>query len=286
MNWPCCHRFAAALGMTCALSSCYPSQLPDPEPFREDRVAFVQIGVTSSEEIAAAMSDFPVRVDSQEVRRSLKPKKYRNGTTWLYGQRREKLVVDVLGSPNVYTSDFGGFDYRFWLINFDTNGVVESFETLESEGGCSRDGVCVRETADHDLEYWLLATEAEDQLVKQSKIAPDLCGVFLFGKTRGRRGTLAIVLDDRDIGEVMDDRHYYFVTVSKGNHRLLLSRPFYISDYILSGKQPTLHDFNCAGGERFFFDMRPRSGEVEVTEVEESAGRAALASRRLTLNED
>ena len=264
--------------MGLSLSACLliPNQLPDPEPFDEDRITFVEVGASTRQEVASAMFEFPVQIDSEEVTLSLLPRTFRGGTTWLYALRREEFHgVD---------GGFLGHDYRFLRFDFDSNGVVRSVETLKSEWGCSRDGVCVRETAAHDLKYWLLATDAEDRAVKLRDLASDMCGVYLFGRT-GSNGTIAIELDGQLVGEIMDRNHYFFVATGRGGHRLSLQREFYYWDHVASGKRPTLHEFECVGQE-VFFSLRPRRGEVILAEIDESSGRTALATRRLTLSED
>ena len=54
-----------ALPLVISLSACiaFPIQLPDEEPFKVDKLAFIEIGKTTKEEIATAMSDFPMKTD-------------------------------------------------------------------------------------------------------------------------------------------------------------------------------------------------------------------------------
>ena len=68
-----------------SLSACiaFPTQLPDEEPFNDEKFAFIEIGKTTKEEIATAMSDFPMKTDEGEVRVKLTPKKYRGEDWWL-----------------------------------------------------------------------------------------------------------------------------------------------------------------------------------------------------------
>jgi hypothetical protein len=283
-------RFLIPLAISALLSSCLivPSQLPDPRPFNDNRISFIQIGDSSKQEIAAAMSDFSVRNDSEEVSLSLFPKQFRNGRTWLYAQRREELAV-MLAAAGTFTtnvSEFGDHDYHFLQIDFDDDGIVKAAQVLRSEGGCSRDGVCVRELAPQELEYWLLASAEEDRLVKQRQLSSQACDVFLYGRTT--TGTIRIELDSQVIGEIMDRRHYFFASTSSGDHQLSLTRPSLAPGQAFGpfGRIVTQHDFECLGGQRLFFELRPRRGEIMVSEVDESDGWIALDRRRLTLIED
>ena len=72
---------ALPLPLLINLSACiaFPIQLPDEEPFKDEKLAFIEIGKTTKEEIDTAMSDFPMKTDEGEVRVRLTPKKYRGG---------------------------------------------------------------------------------------------------------------------------------------------------------------------------------------------------------------
>ena len=81
-----------ALPLVISLSACIlPYGRPDEEPFKDEKLAFIEIGKTTKEEIATAMSDFPVKTDEGEVRVKLTPQKYRGGDWWLYAEVREEL---------------------------------------------------------------------------------------------------------------------------------------------------------------------------------------------------
>lgn len=143
-----------AVPLLISLSACIavPIQLPDEEPFKDEKLAFIEIGKTTKEEIATAMSDFPMEKDEGEVRVKLTPKKFRGGDWWLYAQTREELqwfiAVGGYGGGDAGTTP--DKDYRFLLIKFDNKGIVAGYELLSSEGyGCNRYGVCAREPFFH-----------------------------------------------------------------------------------------------------------------------------------------
>ncbi len=92
-------RLQLVLPLVISLSACiFPTQLPDEEPFKDEKLTFIEIGKTTKEEIATAMSDFPMKTDEGEVRVKLTPQKYRGGDWWLYARTREELQWTVSGA--------------------------------------------------------------------------------------------------------------------------------------------------------------------------------------------
>lgn len=267
----------------------FPTQLPDGKPFEEGRIAFIQPGVSTKEDIEREMENFSVWIDAKEVKQSLSPKIYRSGTSWLYAQTREEFQLSIAsdggGGPM-----FGDTDFHFLLINFDSSDVVADYRVMKAERRCSRDRVCVGEFAS-GFEYQLLASDSEDQAVKQRELVPDRCDIFIFGDPRTilgnsrMSGSIRIALDGEFVGEILENEHYFFVSTGRGEHQLTLSRRFY-SRSLYTDVDPTTYDFDCTGRERGFFKLKPRRGRVQVTEMSETDGWRSLNSRILTLTED
>ena len=59
-----------ALPLVISLSACiaFPTQLPDEKPFKDEKLAFIEIGKTTKEEIATAMLDFTIKMNERERR--------------------------------------------------------------------------------------------------------------------------------------------------------------------------------------------------------------------------
>jgi len=266
-----------ALPLVISLSACiaFPTDLPDEEPFKDEKLAFIEIGKTTKQEIATAMSDFPIKTDEGEVRARLTPQKYRGGDWWLYARTREELkwsgVIWLIEGE--IGGDFGDVDYRFLLIKFDHNGIVAGYESSSSEGsGCNRRGVCVRWPR-----YTLLAPEDEDRVVKQFDIPADRCGVYVYG-------TGPIWLDGHYAGRLLSTKQFLFRQLDQGVHQLappLLSPD--VPDHV-----PV--EFSCAGGDLYFFEVKRKSSgffrkrySIETEQRDTVTGRKAIAKRRLTL---
>ncbi len=84
-----------ALSLVISLSACIiPGPGGDEEPFKDEKLAFIEIGKTTKDEIATAMSAFTIKThergdsewDEGEVRVKLTPQKYRGGDWWLYAE--------------------------------------------------------------------------------------------------------------------------------------------------------------------------------------------------------
>jgi hypothetical protein len=279
-----------ALPLVISLSACIiPVQRPDEEPFKDEKLAFIEIGKTTKEEIATAMSDFAMETDEGEVRVKLTPQKYRGGDWWLYAQTREEFQwtfstgIEAVASRDV--------DYRFLLIKFDNNGIVAGYELSSSEGyGCNRYGVCV--TMCHPYEacpqgpvYTLLAPEDEDRVVKQFDIPADRCGIYVYGKLRAAT-PVAIWLDGRQVGWLLNKKQFFFWQLDQGAHQLAYrSRP---------GDPESAHqtsiEFSCAVGDLYFFELKQKTVSfwritwyIEIEQPDAVTGRKAIGKRQLSL---
>ncbi len=262
------------LPLVISLSAClvFPTDLPDEEPFKDEKLAFIEIGKTTKEEIATAMSDFPIKTDEGEVRVKLTPQKYRGGDWWLYAQTRKELKwVLILG---LEAGEFGGnVDYRFLLIKFDNNGIVAGYEKSSSEGsGCNRRGVCALESL-----YTLLASEDEDRIVKQFDIPADRCGVYVYG-------TGSIWLDGQRVGSLLSTKQFFFRQLDQGVHQLAPTLSPDVPDQVPM-------EFSCAGGDLYFFEVKRKSSGffrkrywIEIEQPDAVTGRKAIGNRQLTRN--
>ncbi len=270
-----------ALPLLISLSAClviplaFPIQLPDEKPFKDEKLAFIEIGKTTKEEIATAMSDFPMKTDEGEVRVTLTPQKFRGGAWWLYAQTREELKWVMFVAPG---AEFGYVDYRFLLIKFDNNGIVAGYELSSSEGsGCNRYGVCARGPW-----HTLLASEDEDRVVKQFDIPADRCGVYVYGKPK-YGAPVVILFDGHGVGSILDKKQFFFFQLDQGYHQLFHHSPGF------SDQRSFV--FSCAAGDLYFFELTPKSSgffsvrfSIEVEQRDAVTGRKAIAKRRLTLN--
>ncbi len=265
------------LPLVISLSACIiPGPGGDEEPFKDDKLAFIEIGKTTKEEIATAMSDFAIKThewgdsewDEGEVRVKLTPQKYRGGDWWLYARTRQERKWAVIGA--IDGEEFGDVDYRFLLIKFDNNGIVTGYELSSSEGpGCNRYGVCVRWPR-----YRLLAPEDEDRVVKQFDIPADRCGIYVYGKPKS---VFPIYLDSHRVGWLLNKKHFLFWQLDQGVHQLANNK------------------FSCAGGDLYFFEVNRKSSGffttryrtwIEIEQPDAVTGRKAIGKRKLTLLTD
>ncbi len=262
-----------ALPLVISLSACIlPAGRPDEEPFKDEKLAFIEIGKTTKEEIATAMLDFAMKTHEGEVRLKLTPQKYRGGDWWLYARTREERKWLVTGGMD--GEIIGDVDYRFLLIKFDNNGIVAGYELSSSEGsGCNRYGVCVQGSL-----HTLLASEDEDRVVKQFDIPADRCGVYVYGTTMS---AVPIWLDGHRVGWLLNTKQIYFWQLYKGVHPLALHSPD------VADQRPI--EFSCAAGGLYFFELTLKRsgfgvfGRREIEQRDAVKGRKAIGKRQLTL---
>ncbi len=207
-----------ALSVLVTASGCNPMQLPDEKPFKDERLAFLEIGTTTKEEVAAAMSNFTIYYDYGEIVENLTPWKFRGGDWWLYTRDREMLQFEVwpLGAGSeIPVGD--GTDHRFLLIKFDENGVVYDYEVSSMlEDGCNKSGVCKNASL-----YMLLAPEDQDDLAKTFEPPDDRCGVYLYVEKRIKiRYTVRVAFDDRPATLIIDHDGYLYWAADNRQHRI------------------------------------------------------------------
>ena len=256
-----------ALPLVISLSACIvlPVERGGEEPFKDEKLAFIEIGKTTKEEIATVMLDFTIKMNEREARVKLTPQKYRGGDWWLYARTRQERKWLMIGVGEA--EEFGDVDYRFLLIKFDNNGIVAGYELSSSEGsGCNRYGVCVRESR-----YTLLASKDEDRVVKQFDIPADRCGIYVYGKPKS---VFPIYLDGHRVGWLLNKKQFFFWQLDQGVHQLANNK------------------FSCAGGDLYFFEVNRKSSGlfttryrtwIEIEQPDAVTGRKAIGKRKLTL---
>ena len=288
-----------ALPLVISLSACIiPGPGGDEEPFKDDKLAFIEIGKTTKEEIATAMSDFAIKThewgdsewDQGEVRVKLTPQKYRGGDWWLYARTRQERKWFLFAGMD--GEAFGDADYRFLLIKFDNNGIVAGYELSSSEGyGCNRSGVCVlmcylNDACPQGPVYTLLAPEDEDRVVKQFDIPADRCGIYVYGKLRAAT-PVAIWLDGRQVGWLLNKKQFFFWQLDQGAHQLAYRSPPGDPE----SAHPTSIEFSCAVGDLYFFELKQKTVSfwrityyIAIEQPDAVTGRKAIGKRQLSLN--
>jgi hypothetical protein len=264
-----------ALSFVASLSACvFPVQRPDEELFKDDTLAFIEIGKTTKAEIASAMSNLVVKSGNDEVNMQLTPRKYRGGNWWLYAQTRKEQAWIVWAGPGL--AQLGDVDYRFLLLKFDKNGVVAGYELSSSEGyGCNREGVCVLGSS-----YSLLASKDEDRVVKQFDVLSDHCGIYVYAKSKIAgfyyANPISIWLDGHQVDWLLNKEHFFFWQLDQGVHQLAPHGPD--DSFQLS------IEFSCVAGYVYFFELTPKQGGIEIEHRDAVLGRKAIGKRQLTLS--
>ncbi len=273
-----------------------PTQMPDEKPFKDERLAFIEIGTTTKEQVATAMSNFKIHTDEGEVTVKLNPQKFRGGDRWLYAQDREELQL-VFGAYGGGGGTLGDVDYHFLLIKFDEDGVVSDYKVSSIEGdGCNRDGVCKG-----SVNYMLLASEDEDLAAKHFQPPVDSCGIYFYGNPHL---PVEAWLDGQPAGWLLNKKLYLFWLVNPGERHLFIRAIPPSSHQKLAAadfKRRAIH-FNCEAGRIYFFEptyqtsrftfgglvFPDRIGQSRLlTELEQrdaATGRGAIGKRQLVLS--
>lgn len=268
-----------ALPLVISLSACIviPVEPGDEEPFKDEQLTFIEIGTSTKEDFATAMSEFAIGEDKGEAISELTPIKFKDGDWWLYAQIRKETkwayaVVGAYGGEGgAAAGTIGDVDFRFLLIKFDNSGLVGDYQISSSEGtGCNRQGVCVRGS-----KYMLLAPSDEDRVAKQFDIPTDGCAVYLYGKSKA---AVSIWLDAHRVGWHLDKKQFFSWQLDQGMHQLASHTP------------DRQIEFSCVAGGLYFFELK-RQGTywnpsywTDIEHRDAVKGRKAIGKRRLTLS--
>lgn len=276
-------RLSVALSMLIGLSACYiaiPIGVGQESLLSEKQLDFIEIGASTKEQVAAAMSNFLTTSSSGNASVTVTPIKFRNGDWWLYSQTRKEAKWAIIGIEGGVTT--GDVDYRFALIKFDSNEVVAELELSSSEGTrCNESGICVGES----FRPQLRAPIQDDQIAKQFAIPEDRCGVYVYGvplKTNALWQSLPIWLDGRQVGLIVDGRQYFYWELIPGSHEVAFTNT--------RGSQRTQLSLGCRAGTAYVLELdmggkvfSERGRRPKIVLRGSLAGRTAIRRRRLTL---
>lgn len=277
-------RLSVALSMLIGLSACIviPIGVGQESLLSEKQLDFIEIGASTKEQVAAAMSNYLTTSSSGKASVTVTPIKFRNGDWWLYSQTRKEAKWAIIGIDG--SLGFGDVDYRFALIKFDSNEVVAELELSSSEGNrCNESGICVGES----FRPQLRAPIQDDQIAKQFAIPEDRCGVYVYGvgvpdRHNALWRSLPIWLDGRQVGLIVDGRQYFYWELIPGSHEVAFTNT--------RGSQRTQLSLGCRAGTAYVLEL-DKGGKVFWERGRRSkivlrgslAGRTAIRRRRLTL---
>jgi len=265
-----------ALVMT--LSACIPIPIStgEEEMFKDKHLAFIELGKTTKQEIEEGI----VAVEREEDIK-LAREKFRDGDWWLYSQTRDEAKWLIIAQN---PDSFGGVDYRYLLIKFDDDGLVAGYELSSSETlRCNRYGVCRGQAGIN-----LLASEDEDQAIKQIDIAADRCGVHVYGRLSYLYhpwSEFSVLIDGQPVGWFVGKKQFLFWQIDPGFHQL-------VAQSVKHGiKKPIEKQmrFYCGGGGLYFIEVVPRvkglstDWWIELEQHDSTKGREDISKRRLLL---
>jgi hypothetical protein len=269
--------------MLFGLSACvaFPTGVGQKNLLADEHLDFIEIGASTKEQVAAAMSKYLTSSSSDKMVVNVTPLKFRNGDWWLYSQTRKEAKWAIVGIEGGVTT--GDVDYRFALIKFDSNEVVAELELSSSEGNkCNEEQICVGDS----FRPQLLAPIQDDQIVKQFTPAQGHCGVYVYGlplKTNALWESLPIWLDGRQVGLIVDGRQYYYWELIAGSHQLAFTNT--------RGTAKTQSSLACRAGATFVLELTTggkyvfgeKNRQTKIVLRGNLAGRTAIRRRRLTL---
>lgn len=271
-------RYLLVLPLLAFLSACIavPVQTGSggDEPFSRKKLAFIEIGKSTKEDIATAMP---------------RPMKFLGGDLWLYRAARKEAnwsAFVVLVSPSdigggLVPAETGEIDYRFLVIRFDENGVVAALETSRSEKrfGCNRSGVCGTGST-----YTLVAPKERDRAIKSFKVPENRCTVHVYGEPKT---TIRISFDGEYVGELLGKQGFIFEQLNQGTRQLSIAGKYKGHDRLFRNV-----DFNCKSGGSVFFQIKTEKRRgfsrvlgIDIMEHDAVEGRLAIDKREPMLRE-
>lgn len=286
VQWLKFARLQVALAMLFSLSACIaiPIGVGEKSLLPEDHLSFIEIGASTKEQVASAMSSYLTSSSSAKTKVNVNPLEFRNGDWWLYWQTRKEakwVMMGFDGSGGVV----GDVDYRFALIKFDSNGVVAELELSSSEGNkCNEEGICVGDS----FRPQILAPIQDDRSAKQFTPSENRCGVYVYGvplKGNALWKSLPIWLDGRQVGLIVDGRQFFYWELIPGPHQVAFTNT--------SGSATRQHNLACRAGATYVFELVTggkfvfweKNRQLKVDLRGSLAGQTDVRRRRLTLTD-
>ena len=284
VHWLQSTRLQVALAILFNLTACIviPTGVGEKSLLAEDQLNFIEIGASTKEQVASAMSGYLTSSSSAKTKVNVKPLEFRNGDWWLYWQTRKEAkwaIVGLDGGGGVA----GDVDYRFALIKFNSAGVVAELELSSSEGNkCNEERICVGDS----LRPQILAPIQDDRSAKQFTPPENRCGVYVFGvplEGNALWTSLPIWLDGDQVGLIVDGRQFFYWELIPGPHQLAFTNT--------RGAATTEQNLACRAGATYVFELvigrnfslSEKNRQLGIVLRGFLAGQTDIRRRRLTL---
>ena len=232
----------------------------------------------------------PGMTAQSDVRRILGPPVVTttDNSQWIYHERgmSREYIMFVGWSPS--QMDATPVDY-FLLLYFDESGVLTGYN-VEKNGTSCGDGICVARG-----KYYSIEAGEGKQPAKDGRHSNNQCSVHVFAD-RPRIGawiggdSVEVLLDDEQIGYLLDDDTYFQVVVDRGTHELQSRYIMNVYGMSLLPKSirsvetlaPQHLQFDCEAGEAHYFEhITDRKTGTELLSYSNDGGAKEIAKRKL-----
>ncbi len=276
-------RIPAVLVWLPIMSGCIAFPTFERTEFREETLAFIELGITTRAELEAELVHDEMLVSER-----------RAGTLLVYADFRSTAFIAAEHSNDT----LGVQDYL--VVEYDEEQRVVWFEAHKGSGSCTSTDVCVRkgvnEHGPDQLALLVFAPPDEDFDAKSFAASSSSCNVhawtesnFLCPSRGGARISLEGEAPEQWTGFAPRGYLRWTVTVPESGTTDTTIEVTH-SQFAWRDQPPSTDTVSCTNGGNVFVELAPRCnwlgirGDFEFRTVPESEGREAILDRQLILN--
>ena len=180
--------------------------IPDELPFDDERITFIEHGLTTRQQIQKELGLPNVTRD--------------NGRINLYAKARTVagLFVIFLGGGDIPPIE----TFHLFVVQFGADDVVKSADVIRSDEGCTPEGICLMPVFHSSYREGILlyksvlvytiifARPAEDIILKSFPVLAEQCSIYLYYETKSWM-LLSIYHSDRGTTHVNEEGYLHWV---------------------------------------------------------------------------
>ena len=265
------------------LSGCIVLPTFERSEFREEKIAFIEPGLTTRAELEAELVHEKMLVSER-----------RAGELVIYVDFRSTMIyADEYSSGTSGSSDY-------LIVEYDTEERVVWFEALKGSGSCTSTEICVRKGAEafgaDQLGLLVFAPLAEDERAKSFDVLSGTCNVHVWTRSGfmcpGEGGVrLSFEGEEPEEWTGLAPRGYVRWTIAATDSIPAETRIEATgrTNWLVE-QLPSTHELQCADGTNIFVELTNKCNALgirrgtEFRTVPNSEGREAVMDRQLILN--
>lgn len=256
-----------------------PTALADPEPFTPERLAPIQLGRTTQDEVRAMFGNWTYETDDGIQTAHIVPQISDDGRLWVFGLPRQVGDIAYAGLvayfPVILPVLVGKQDNyeNYWVVvEFNDDATVSSIRIAKENAPCVDGGVCYR-----DGQLLLIAGEAVSRAARSNGPPNDACVLFSYADDAL---DVPLTISYRDRTDRLASKVAFLRTELPPGHSTVCATGK-ASEPQSEAISTVDVDVVCAANEVLYIELSRRHGRIIAKPTNESTGARALAKRHI-----